>query len=107
MNTIVNLANQLQSILDKCKQTDFIVLLMIRLYLAPIMIIAGWNKLMHFEDTAWWFGNSLGFPLPELMAALAISAELLGGFALVIGFATRWASIPLLITMLSHVKHQH
>ncbi len=100
MNKLLSLANRFQSILERSKKADFIVLLMIRLYLAPIMIIAGWNKFMHFEDTAWWFGNHLGFPFPELMVFLAVSAELLGGFALVIGFATRWASMPLMITML-------
>lgn len=100
MNSIIKVANYFQSLLDKSRSADFLVLLMIRFYLAPVMIIAGWNKFAHFNDTASWFGNYLGLPFPELMTFLAASAEFFGGLALVIGFATRWASIPLLITML-------
>ncbi|MBY6185191.1 DoxX family protein [Marinobacter hydrocarbonoclasticus] len=77
--------------------------LAIRLYLAPIFIQAGWNKLSHFSDTAAWFGNpdwGLGLPFPELMAALAIGAELVGGILLVVGLFTRLVSLPLMVTML-------
>ena len=77
--------------------------LLLRLYLAPIMIQAGWMKLANFESTAAWFGNpdwGLGMPLPHLMAALAGCAEFFGGIALVVGLATRLVAIPLAITML-------
>jgi uncharacterized membrane protein YphA (DoxX/SURF4 family) len=77
--------------------------LLIRLYLAPIMLQAGWNKLAHFESTAQWFGNpdwGLGLPAPELMAALAGGTELVGGVLLVIGLGTRLISLPLMVTML-------
>ena len=40
-----------------------------------------------------------GLPLPELMAALASSAELLGCIAFVLGLATRWFALPLMLTM--------
>ncbi|HBF47158.1 MAG TPA: hypothetical protein DDW91_12080, partial [Shewanella frigidimarina] len=46
----------------------------LRLYLAPVLMQAGYNKLSHFEDTAAWFGNpdwGLGLPMPEVMTALA------------------------------------
>lgn len=77
--------------------------LLIRLYLAPIMLQAGWNKIAHFESTAQWFGNpdwGLGLPAPELMAALAGGTELVGGVLLVIGLGTRLISLPLMVTML-------
>jgi uncharacterized membrane protein YphA (DoxX/SURF4 family) len=38
--------------------------------------------------------------MPEVMAAMAAGTEFFGGLALIIGFATRWISIPLMITML-------
>ena len=38
--------------------------------------------------------------MPELMVYLSTAAELGGGFALLFGFAVRWVSIPLMITML-------
>lgn len=77
--------------------------LLLRLYLAPIMIQAGWMKLSNFESTAAWFGNpdwGLGMPFPEVMAALAAGAEFFGGIALLVGLATRLFAIPLAITML-------
>jgi len=77
--------------------------LLLRLFLAPVMIQAGWTKFASWENTVNWMGNpdwGLGLPFPELMVALAAGAELFGGIALVIGFATRWFAIPLIITML-------
>ena len=77
--------------------------LLLRLYLAPVMMQAGWMKLTNFESTAAWFGNpdwGLGMPFPYLMTALAAGAEFFGGIALVAGLATRLVAIPLAITML-------
>ena len=78
-------------------------LLFLRLYLAPVMAQAGWQKLEHFDSTVDWFGNSdygLGLPLPFVLAALAALSEFIGAWLLLIGLATRWVSIPLMITML-------
>lgn len=88
---------------EALKPADGIGPLLLRLYLAPVMIQAGWTKFAAFENTAAWFGNpdwGLGLPLPYLMTFLAASAELVGGIALVIGLATRWFAIPLIVTML-------
>ena len=82
---------------------DGIAPLLLRLYLAPVFIQAGWNKLNSFESTVQWFGNAdwgLGLPFPELMATLAIGAEFFGGWLLLIGLFTRLISIPLMVTML-------
>lgn len=84
--------------------------LLLRLFLAPIMIQAGWTKFASFENTVAWMGNpdwGLGLPFPELMVVLAAGAELLGGIALVIGFAVRWAAIPLIVTMLVAIFSVH
>lgn len=81
---------------------DGIAPLLFRVYLAPIFIQAGYGKLSAFESTAQWFGNpdyGLGLPYPELMTALAGGTELIGGWLLLFGFATRWVAIPLMITM--------
>jgi uncharacterized membrane protein YphA (DoxX/SURF4 family) len=77
--------------------------LALRLYLAPVLMQAGYNKISHFEDTAAWFGNSewgLGLPMPELMAALASGTELVGGALLLLGLATRFVAVPMMVTML-------
>ncbi|MBU1310846.1 MAG: DoxX family protein [Gammaproteobacteria bacterium] len=84
--------------------------LLLRLYLAPVLAQAGWNKYLHFDNTVAWFGNAdwgLGLPLPSLMAVLAIAAELGGAVLLALGLLTRLVSIPLLITMLVAIFAVH
>ena len=76
--------------------------LLLRLYLAPVLLQAGWNKFQHFDDTVSWFGNNdwgLGLPAPALLAALAIAAELGGAVLLALGLFTRLVSLPLMVTM--------
>jgi putative oxidoreductase len=68
-----------------------------------VFLAAGFHKLHGFEDVVAWFGNpdwGLGLPFPYLMAALATSAEIIGGFALLFGIAVRFFAVPLMITML-------
>ncbi|QDF75540.1 MULTISPECIES: HvfX family Cu-binding RiPP maturation protein [Shewanella] len=83
-------------------QLDGVAALALRLYLAPVLMQAGYNKLSNFSDTAAWFGNAewgLGLPMPEVMVALAAGSEFLGGILLILGLATRLISIPLMVTM--------
>lgn len=92
-----------QALLNRSRQADFLAPLLLRLYLAPIFLMAGMNKFNNFGNTAAWFGNpdwGLGLPFPELLAFLVISAELAGAVFLLVGFAVRWISIPLMFTML-------
>ncbi|MCL1123661.1 HvfX family Cu-binding RiPP maturation protein [Shewanella surugensis] len=77
--------------------------LALRLYLAPVLMQAGYNKWIHFSDTVAWFGNSywgLGLPFPALLAGVAVATEFIGGLLLIIGLATRLIAIPMMITML-------
>ncbi|MGK0442326.1 MAG: putative membrane protein YphA (DoxX/SURF4 family) [Pseudohongiellaceae bacterium] len=79
--------------------------LLLRLYLIPIFWMAGASKidfttLMPYAGTVDWFGGYLGLPLPTLMAFLAGWTEVLGAVFLAGGFAIRWISIPLMVTML-------
>ena len=84
--------------------------LLLRLYLAPVFMQAGWSKLANFESTAAWFGNpdwGLGLPAPAFLAALAAGAEFLGGLLLLPGLATRLVAIPLAVTMLVAIFAVH
>ncbi|MBV7435486.1 DoxX family protein [Cardiobacteriaceae bacterium TAE3-ERU3] len=99
MNTLAHRWNRATTALQKL---DFIPLLALRLYLAPIMIISGWNKYQSFDNIVAWFGNpdwGLGLPFPTLLAFLATAAELVGGWLLVFGLFTRLTSFALMITM--------
>jgi putative oxidoreductase len=92
---------------SKLKYIDGLAPLALRLYLVPIFWMAGTHKidfetLMPFVSTVDWFGNpewGLGLPAPELMAFLAGWTEVLGAILLALGLATRWISIPLMVTM--------
>jgi uncharacterized membrane protein YphA (DoxX/SURF4 family) len=81
------------------KHLDGIPPLLFRILLFFPLYEAGARKFANFSSTSEWFG-SMGFPLPDVMTFLAASAEMIGGIFILIGFATRWATIPLMITML-------
>jgi putative oxidoreductase len=100
---ILKLIHRAQDLLDATRRADWLGPLALRLYLVPIFWVAGWNKIAGFENTVAWFGNSdwgLGLPFPLLMATLAVGTEIAGAAALAIGFATRWATIPLMVQMI-------
>jgi putative oxidoreductase len=92
-----------QKLVTKLQQLDFIPLLLLRLYLSPVMMQAGWTKLQNFDSTLSWFANpdwGLGLPAPALMLSLVILLELGGGLALLFGLFTRLTVLGLSMTML-------
>lgn len=96
--------------LDKTRGADFLAPLFFRLFLAPVFISAGLTKLLAFESTVAWFGNpdwGLGLPFPWLLTALATYTELIGGFLLLFGFATRLIAVPLMFTMIVAIMTVH
>ncbi|MCP5431156.1 MAG: DoxX family protein [Chromatiaceae bacterium] len=99
---MIGLLNRLQDLLDSLRGLDFLAPLAMRLYLVPVFWMAGTKKLADIDSTIAWFGNpdwGLGLPMPELMAWAAALTEAGGAILLLIGLATRWISIPLLVTM--------
>ena len=99
----MNFLKKMQGWLDTTKAVDFLGPLALRLYLVPVFWVAGTNKLKGMDNVIAWFGNpdwGLGLPAPALMAWLATGAEVVGAVLLLLGLATRWISIPLMITML-------
>lgn len=98
----MNILIQLQTYLNKLTYFDFLATLPLRIYLAAVFWVAGMNKISSFSNTVNWFGNpewGLGLPFPTLMASLATAAEVGGAVLLLLGLATRWATIPLMVTM--------
>lgn len=100
MDTLITKIFNLQALLDKTRQADFLAPLLLRIFLAPIFIIAGYGKLAALDNTAYYFGEILGMPAPMLMAIIAGGVEFFGGIALLLGLATRWFAIPLMLTMI-------
>ncbi len=103
----MGIINFINSIFDKLRALDFLAPLLLRLFLAPIMIYAGLSKLGDVSNTALWFEHTLGLPFPTLMVYLAGGAEFFGGIALLIGFAVRWFAIPLMVTMVVAATTAH
>ena len=99
---MIGLFNRMQDLLDSLRTLDFLAPLALRLYLVPVFWMAGTNKLGDMENTIAWFGNpdwGLGLPMPGLMAWAAALTEAVGAVLLLVGLATRWISIPLMVTM--------
>lgn len=97
------LASLYQKLLNMSRYFDGIAPLALRIYLAPVLMQAGYNKLAHFDDTVAWFANpdwGLGLPMPAVMSGLAAGTEFFGAILLLLGLATRLISIPLMVTML-------
>lgn len=89
---------------------DGLAPLALRLYLAYPFWYAGRQKLADIDSTIAWFGNAewgLGLPFPSLLAHLAAYTEFIGAWLLLIGLATRWISIPLMMTMLVAIFTVH
>jgi uncharacterized membrane protein YphA (DoxX/SURF4 family) len=113
MDKIMLFGCRAQSMLNAARMFDFLGPLALRLYLVPVLWMAGTRKLGSIEDTIAWFGNpdwGLGLPFPAIMAWAAALTEAGGAIALLIGLGVRWISIPLMITMIVaavtvHLQH--
>jgi putative oxidoreductase len=70
-----------------------------RLFLSILFLIAGFGKLTGFSGAVGYIASK-GLPMPQVLAALAVLAELGGGLALLFGFKTRlvaWLLVLFLI----------
>jgi len=67
-----------------------------RLLLAALFLPAGLSKLSGFEGTVGYI-SSVGLPLPTVAAAVALTVEILGSVALILGFQTRIAAAVLAV----------
>lgn len=108
--SILNVMARGHEQLNRTRSIDAIAPLVLRLYLFFPFWMAGTNKWASFDSTVQWFGNAdwgLGLPAPMLLAFLATWTEILGAIFLLIGFATRYITIPLMITMVVAIFAVH
>lgn len=75
-------------------------LLLLRVGAGGMMAVHGLEKLKTFSETAAWFAEVRPLGLPGAAAAgLAIFAELACSVFVALGWLTRWAALPPLVTM--------
>ncbi len=73
-------------------------MLLIRIVIGCLMLKHGYDKLAHFEATAQHMMSFLGIG-SKATTALVIFAEFFCSFLIILGLFTRFACIPLIITM--------
>ena len=67
-----------------------------RVLLGALFVPAGIGKLTAFAGTVGYI-SSVGLPMPQIGAALALAVEIVGGIALIAGYGTRVAAIVLAV----------
>ena len=93
---IVALTDKTVASLDRARP---VALLLGRLAVGLLFVSTGWSKVHDLAKVTSYFA-SLGIPAPGVNAVVVAYSELLGGAALVVGAATRLATIPLVVTMI-------
>ena len=80
----------------------------LRITVGIVFLAHGGQKLFVFGfDNVAGFMGKIGVPAPMLAAIVVSLVEFLGGVALVVGAFTRWAAVPLAITMLVAIMTVH
>jgi putative oxidoreductase len=72
---------------------DFIILLA-RIMVGLIFVLSGWPKLLHLQASVTGLTQR---GIPEFLAYLGPPVEFFGGLALLLGFATQYAAILILL----------
>ncbi len=67
-----------------------------RILIAALFIPAGFRKIGGFSGTVGYI-SSVGLPLPEVGAAIAIAVELGVGILFLLGYKTRWMALILAV----------
>jgi putative oxidoreductase len=78
--------------------SQWIPILLIRLFLGYFFFETGWAKIGNLDAMAERF-TGWGIPFPAFSAALSAYTELIGGALVMLGLVTRLAAIPLCINM--------
>lgn len=90
------------------KSSKDLGLTLLRVIVGTVFLAHGYQKFF-----IWGIGGvtagfaQLGIPVPHLAAYLAASAEFFGGLALLLGLFTRFAAIPVAITMMVAILQVH
>lgn len=77
--------------------------LLARVTVGLVFVTTGWGKLQNLDRVIAFF-QSLGIPAPEYQAPFVAATELTCGLLLVAGLGTRFAAVPLVVTMLVAIR---
>lgn len=80
------------------RKVDWLAPLLGRVTLGVLFMSTGWGKVHNLEKVTGFFGE-LGIPAPGFHAVLVSYTELVGGALLLVGLASRFAAVPLLVSM--------
>lgn len=70
-----------------------------RILLALIFVLSGWRKIGSFDTTAGYMASK-GLPMTEVLLALTIIIELVGGLMIVFGWKARWAALAIFLFLI-------
>ncbi len=90
----------------KCAGMGCIIALITRLSVGWVFLESGLGKFRNLPNTIKFF-ESIGIPMASLQAPFVAGVELVGGALLIVGLATRFASIPLIGTMVVAILTAH
>lgn len=96
MNKVCNLTKPICEILERLK---WFPALLTRLSIGAVFLEAGWGKLHNLDKVIAFFAE-LGIPAPHLQAPFVAGTELVCGFLILVGLVSRFAAVPLIISMI-------
>lgn len=82
------------------KSSTDLALLLVRVGLAAVFMIHGWDKLVSMSDTIGFF-SSIG--LSPVWAYIVAYTEIIGGLLMLLGIGAGWAGVALAATMVGSI----
>ncbi len=99
MNRIVTFVGTLAGLAERVGNAlRWVAPTLARLTVGLVFFQSGWGKLHDLAKVTNYF-TDLGLPAPAFQARLVSTSELVCGGLLLVGLATRFATVPLIITM--------
>jgi putative oxidoreductase len=92
-----------ERIVSVARRLGWLPPLLARVSVGLVFVSTGWGKLQNLDRVIEFF-RSLGIPAPEYQAPFVAATELSCGLLLVLGLATRFAAVPLVVTMIVAIR---
>jgi putative oxidoreductase len=98
MTTVEGIGARLEQAFRGLQRFEWVPLLLMRLFIGYFFAETGWGKIHHLDAMTQRF-MEWGIPFPAFNAALSGYMEFLGGVFVMVGFMTRFISVPLAFNM--------